>query len=69
MKRLVWGAVLFLLMGAGSGSRLLACDEQPFSRVHASLFENGDTTVLVTSDDDFVTVVVYSKAEAHTQWI
>jgi hypothetical protein len=69
MRRLVWGAVLVLCVAAGDGSRLLACDERPMSRTHASVFESGDNTVLITSDDEFVTVIVYSNSETHTEWM
>jgi hypothetical protein len=69
MKRLAWGAVLFLCMAVGDGSRLVACDERPMSRTHASVFESGDNTVLITSDEEFVTVIVYSNSEAHTEWM
>jgi hypothetical protein len=70
MKRMVCGAALFLCMAAaGDGSRLLACDDRPASRFHASMFESGENTVVITSDDDIITVVVYSTAEAHSEWM
>jgi hypothetical protein len=50
-------------MAAGNGSRLLACDERPISRTHNRMFESGDNTALITSDDEFVTVIVYSNSE------
>jgi hypothetical protein len=68
MKRMVWGTVLFLCLAVGDSSRLLAC-EGPVSRFHASVFESGDNTVLVASDDDFVTIIVYSNTEAGTEWM
>jgi hypothetical protein len=69
MKRMVWGAALFLCMAVGDGSRLLACDDRPTSRSHTSVFETGENTVVITSDDDIITVVVYSTAEAHAEWM
>jgi|1185.fasta_scaffold374315_2 hypothetical protein len=69
MKRLIWGTVLFLCMAAGDGSRLLACDDRPMSRLHTSVFESGDNTVMITSDEEFVTVIVYSNSEMHTEWM
>jgi hypothetical protein len=69
MKRMVWGAVLFLCMAAGDGSRLLACDDRPASRFHTSVFESEGNTVVITSEDDVVTVVVFSNEEAHTEWM
>jgi hypothetical protein len=68
MKRLVWGLVLFLSTAAGDGSRLLACDDRPASRFHARVFESGDSIVLITSDDEFVTVVVYADS-APSEWL
>lgn len=69
MKRMVWGAVLFLCLAVGDSSRLLACDDRPMSRTHASVIETADNTVLITSDDEFVTVIVYSNSEARTEWM
>jgi len=69
MKRLVWGAVLFLCMTATNGSRLLACNERRISHFRTSVFEAGDNTVLITDDDEFVTVITYSNAEVHADWM
>ena len=69
MKRMVWGAVLFLCMAVGDGSRLLACDDRPTTRSYTSVFESDGNTVVITSDDDVVTIVVFSNEEAHSEWM
>jgi hypothetical protein len=70
MRRLVWGTVLFLCMTAGDGSRLLACDDRPMSRAQMMrVYESGDNTVMISSDDEFVTVIVYTHADAPTEWM
>ena len=69
MKRLAWGAALFLFMAVGDSSRMLACDDRPITRSHASVFQSGDNTVMISSDEDFVTVIVYSSSEGYTEWI
>jgi hypothetical protein len=56
-------------MTVGDGSRLLACDERPLSRTHTSVIETGGNTVMITSDEEFVTVIVYTNSEAHTEWM
>jgi hypothetical protein len=56
-------------MAAGDGSRLLACDDRPTSRSYTNVFESDGNTVVITSDDDVVTVVVFSNEDAHTKWM
>ncbi len=73
MKRLVWGAVLFLCAAASSGMPLNACDKRALEYTPSTSFQRAyemdGNTVLVISDDEFVTIVVYSNAEAHTEWM
>lgn len=69
MKRLAWGAVLFLCMTATNGSRLLACDDHRTSRFRTSVFENGENTVFITDDEDIVTVIVYSNSDSNAEWM
>ena len=69
MKRLAWGAMLFLCLASMNGSRLLACDDHRNSRFRTSVFESGDNTVLITDDEEFVTVIVYSNSESQAEWM
>lgn len=69
MKRLVWGAILFLFVAAGDGSRLLACNDRPMSRFHDGIFQSENNTVVVISDDEFVTVIVYANPETTGEWM
>ena len=69
MKRLLTGAVLFLCLATTSGSRLLACDDHRTSRFRASVFQSGQNTVIVSDEDDIITVIVYSNSETHSAWL
>jgi hypothetical protein len=71
MKRLMWGAVLFLIAAAGGNAQLEACDWKAMlpATQATTVFHQGGSTVVISSDDDFVTIVVYSDTEPDSEWM
>jgi hypothetical protein len=72
MQRLMWGATLFLLAAAATPSRLDACDWISFMSApapRAAMIEDGRNTILISSDDEFVTIVTYANSEVHSEWM
>jgi hypothetical protein len=70
MKRLMWGVFLFSIFTASAPWQLNACEDkrsrslsyrQPSTLV--THFE--DKTMVISSDDDFVTVTVYDGADSN----
>jgi hypothetical protein len=72
MKRLLWGAVLFLFAFAGSDHRVQACDKRALmmsSPMSTRVFEQDENTLLVISDDDSVTIVAYESERPQHDWM
>ena len=72
MKRLMWGAVLFLItVGCGTPA-VSACDwKSMFAEVpNGSMMVNdGENVVWISADEDTVTVVVYDNTERNSDWM
>ncbi len=72
MKRLVWGAVLFLIATGSSLSTVKACEWKPRMaelRPAMLVVNDGENTVWISSDEDMVTVVVFDNAERKSEWM
>jgi hypothetical protein len=72
MKRLLWGAVLFLFAFAGSDYRVQACDKRALitsAPMSTRVFEQDENTLLVISDEDSVTVVAYESPRQQHDWL
>jgi len=71
MKRLVWGFVLFFGVLASGTSQVSACDWKTMFQSDAEtssvITHLSGNTVVISSDEDFVTVVVYEGS--HSEWI
>jgi len=71
MKRLMWGAFLFFAT-AGSLTPLDACDWKSMfmGPQHATVFRDGANTIMITSDDEFITIVTYTSSEqGSAEWM
>ena len=72
MKRLMWGAVLFLIAVASSTPKVEACRPKslkPALTPATLVYTQGENTVWVTTDGDVITVVVYDNSETNSEWI
>ncbi|HWR15921.1 MAG TPA: hypothetical protein VN577_13925 [Terriglobales bacterium] len=67
MKRVVAGAILFLIAAAASAN-VAACDSIPYTKI-TTIFQRGSSTVIVSADEDFVTVVTYDSSETKSEWM
>jgi hypothetical protein len=69
MKRLMWGAVLFLITMAGGVSNVEACKKEARfpTQPPTMVVTEGENTVWIWSDDEVVTVIVSEKR--HAEWI
>jgi hypothetical protein len=72
MKRLVWGTFLFLIVAAASTSPVRACDWKTYAvdpDEHVTVIRGVDTTTMITSDDEFVTIVSYANSDVPSEWL
>jgi hypothetical protein len=72
MKRLMWGFVLFLIVVATAPWQIEACDQKKsliptYIEASSTVTHIGDNTIVISSDEDFVTVTVYENADSN--WI
>jgi hypothetical protein len=71
MKRLMWGVVLFFA-AAGSLTTIDACDWKSMfmDPQHATVFRDGGNTIMITGDDEFITIVTYANSEqGSAEWM
>jgi hypothetical protein len=71
MKRLMWGAFLFFAT-AGSLTPLDACDWKSLfmDPQHATVFREGGNTIVISSDDEFITIVTYANSDqSPAEWM
>jgi hypothetical protein len=72
MKRLMWGSFLFLVLLASAPWQIVACDQKKsliptYMEASSMVTRVGDKTVVISSDEDFVTVTVYENPSS--DWI
>lgn len=72
MKRLMWGAVLFLVMVGSGAPAIKACDWKsmmPYVPEGSMMINDGDNVVWISADEDVITVFVYDKSEKNADWM
>jgi hypothetical protein len=72
MKRLMWGAVLFLITAGSMSASVEACDWKTYAvgpESSAAFISEGGNTVVISSDDEFVTIVVYDENARKSTWM
>jgi hypothetical protein len=72
MKRLMWGAVLFLMVAGSVSAHVEACDWKTYATdpdSSAAIVSEGGNTVVISLDDEFVTIVVYDEGARKSNWM
>jgi hypothetical protein len=67
----MWGAFLFFAT-AGSLTQLDACDWKSMfmDPQQATVFREGGNTIMITSDDEFITIVTYANSDqSSAEWM